>query len=242
MLPTPDAIRSAPVPDAGVPVVYRPRHGGGCHVNFHLLPGRCHYSDCIMVVMWSDSMSVKFIPLIAVAACLVACPTASDELRTSSERKQNAAADFEALMNVMLPLANRRLAIHGRVLPFGGTMSQNGKIDVPSVGWDGVQPGPEILFALYRRAFSKGAARGEYKATALVYEMRIIPPGKKHEEDAVAVALDHRDDNSVIVVFPRTCGSGLKVEQSFTVKGKREVFARRATHNNAMHQPSALVR
>jgi len=48
---------------------------------------------------------------------------------------------------------------------------------------------------------SRTLANGEYIATAIVYDSLTIPPRSEEKTDAVTVALDRRDDYSVVVFF-----------------------------------------
>ena len=73
-----------------------------------------------------------------------------------------------------------------------------------------------------------GAESGEYRATALVYDVLTTPPGKENKPDAIAVALDHRDDYSVVVYFPYSFDSNdeLVVDDPFAVECEGGVFGR----------------
>ncbi len=63
-------------------------------------------------------------------------------------------------------------------------------------------------------------------ACAIVYDIRIVPPGQTQKSDAVEVNLDHRDGLSLIVIYPYNLGSDKKVQLAppFATKGKSEIF------------------
>jgi hypothetical protein len=134
--------------------------------------------------------------------------------------------DCEQLMSAVVPFAEEMLARHHEFYPFGGTMALSGEI-AHTGGWTGEEhpPSAEII-ALLEGGFRDGAARGEYKATALVVDVRTIPPGKSEKQDAIAVRLDHRDGYSVQVLFPYSYSSSgeLLVEDPFAVKGQGSIF------------------
>jgi hypothetical protein len=73
--------------------------------------------------------------------------------------------------------------------------------------------------------FKHDATAGRIKATALVYDMLVVPPGTSIESNAIAVALDHRDHYSVIVIFPYVLNHGnLAVGAPFAQKGELRIF------------------
>lgn len=63
----------------------------------------------------------------------------------------------------------------------------------------------------------------------MVYDVRIVPPGKAEKSDAVAVDLDHRDGMSVTMYFPYHIGADKKVVfgELFASKGADEIFPRK---------------
>jgi hypothetical protein len=73
-------------------------------------------------------------------------------------------------------------------------------------------------------------AMGKVKATALVCDVRVVLPGTSEKSDAIAVALDHKDKYSVVVMFPYVLHAGkLTIGTPFAQKG--EVHC--AKHNEA---------
>ena len=111
-------------------------------------------------------------------------------------------AECEDLMNALLPTAEKMLSQHDKFYPYGGIMSPDRKIEHYSV-WTGddYQSSRELIELLKDR-FQTGAQNDEYMATAIVYNIRTIPPGKMIKQDAIAVALDHRANYSAVVIFP----------------------------------------
>lgn len=145
----------------------------------------------------------------------------------NAERMSDPKAECEDVMNAVMPFAEEMLAKHREFFPFGGTMSADGEI-AHTDGWTGDEhpPSTEVI-ELLEKAFQTGAVRGEYKATALVCDIRTVPPGKQDKQDAIAVALDHRENYSVVVVFPYsyTSEGELAIEPPFAIKGENKIFA-----------------
>jgi hypothetical protein len=135
--------------------------------------------------------------------------------------------DCETLMNALFPFAEQMLSKHGEFHPFGGAMSPSGEI-VHTAAWTGDEsPRAEELLEMMEEGFRAGAAAGEYKATAMVYDILTVPPGKTTKQDAIAVALDHRDGYSVVVIFPYTRSpfGKLKVQEPFATEGQGRIFS-----------------
>lgn len=104
-------------------------------------------------------------------------------------------------------------------------MDGSGKIAF-SAAYDGTeQPPSSDLIDMLRAGFREGAKKGQYMATALVYDVRVVPPDGGPKTDAIAVELDHRDDYSVIVYFPYHLDHGqVNLGSPFAEKGASQVF------------------
>jgi hypothetical protein len=134
--------------------------------------------------------------------------------------------ECEALIDALLPFAKQMLVRYREFLPFGGTMSPSGEI-VHAGAWTGDErpPSQEVISVL-ETGFRKGVLEGKYKATAIVIDMRVVPPGKATKQDAVAIRLDHKDGYSAQVFFPYsfTPSGELVVEMPFAVRGEGRMF------------------
>jgi len=66
-------------------------------------------------------------------------------------------------------------------------------------------------------------------ACALVYDVRVIPPGATEKSDAVAIDLNHRDGMSVTMLYPYHIAPDKKVTfgQPFAWKGADDIFTRK---------------
>ena len=135
--------------------------------------------------------------------------------------------ECEELMNALVPFAEQMLSTHREFFPFGGAMSHSGEI-VQVGGWTGdEQPQSVEVISLIEKGFQDGAALGTYKATALVVDARVVPPGKRTAQDSIAVNLDHSDGTSVVVVFPYSFSAAgeLAIEEPFAAPGDNRVFS-----------------
>jgi hypothetical protein len=143
----------------------------------------------------------------------------------SAQTSGSAKAECEGIMNALVPFAQQMLEKHGEFFPFGGTMKNNGEI-THTAGYDGRERPPSAdIIRLLNDSFRSGARSGQYKATALVYDVRVVLPSTGQESDAVAVALDHRDNYSVVVYFPyQIKGGKVAFGDVFAEKGEANVF------------------
>jgi hypothetical protein len=139
-------------------------------------------------------------------------------------------ADCEALMNLVIPFAEQMLTSYGEFFPFGGAMGPDGQL-VPVAGYDGSERAQSVdLIALMKEGFVAAARKGEYKATAIVYDVRVALPSTGEKSDAIAVSLNHRDNYSIVVLFPYKLDSGkLTVGTAYAQKGEGDIFPPRSS-------------
>ena len=110
--------------------------------------------------------------------------------------KKTPKEEVEQLMNSLLPFAEKMLNKHGEFYPYGGYMSMDGTISQLGVYDESEHPASQTLIDLMTKAFKEGAQQRKYKATAMVIDVRVIPPGSSEKTDAVQVSLDHIDNYS----------------------------------------------
>jgi hypothetical protein len=133
--------------------------------------------------------------------------------------------DCEALMNSVIPFAEQMLSSHGEFLPFGGAMRSSGEL-VSVAGYDGDErPQSSDVIRLIKEGFIEAARQGQFKATALVYDVRTVVPSTGNKSDAISVSLNHRDSYSVVVIFPYKIDNGKPtVGDAFAQKGEADIF------------------
>ena len=135
-------------------------------------------------------------------------------------------------MNSALPLAEQMLQEHGEFFPFALALNAKGQV-VAVAAHEESSPSSEDLIRQLRQIFVSQAAAGEYRATALIYDAQVQQPAKGApakgvKTDAIAVALDHRDNYSVVVFLPYRLEAGkLNLGEMFAQRGAGEVFEHR---------------
>jgi hypothetical protein len=164
-------------------------------------------------------------------ALLVANPCyAQDDQRpqalpTDNKTMSDAKSDCEVLRNSVLPFAEQMLSRYGEFYPFGAAMQPDDAI-VSIAGYDGQEHPPSAdVIRLLKEGFVAGARKSQYKATALIYDIRVTLPSTGEKSDAIAVSLNHRDNYSVIVMFPYKIEDGKPLlGVAFTQKGEADIF------------------
>jgi hypothetical protein len=133
--------------------------------------------------------------------------------------------DCEVLMNSVVPFAEQMLSNYGEFLPFGGAMRSSGEL-VSVGGYDGDEhPQSSDVIRLIKEGFIEAARQGQFRATALVYDVRTVVPSTGIKSDAIAVSLNHRDNYSVVVIFPYKIDNGkLTVGDAFAQRGEADIF------------------
>lgn len=159
---------------------------------------------------------MKFL-LIIISLCYSLIATAQDV--TSPE------ADCDKLLNATLPFAEKMLKAHGEFFPYGAALNFRDEI-VHVAGYDGRERPPSkdvILFI--KNVFLQKAKLDGYKATALVYDARIVLPSTGNKSDAIVISLNHLNDYSVKVIFPYVLSDGqLIIGEEYVERGEADVF------------------
>jgi hypothetical protein len=162
---------------------------------------------------------IKSIVLLFGASAAVAAP-----FDHATQKKQ-----LEELLTAVRPLADKMLAEHAEFFPYGATMSPDQKITAVG-GYTGDEhPKSVDVITLLKEAYRRDGATGKILACALVYDVRVVPPGQSEKTDAVAIDLDHRDGMSVTMYFPYRIDADRKVVfgELFASKGHDGIFPRK---------------
>lgn len=138
---------------------------------------------------------------------------------------KSAKEESEDLLNAALPIAERMLSEHGEFFPYAEALGNDGKF--VSIGaYDGRErPPSKDVIQILRGGLKDGARLGKYRATALVYDVRITIPAGGAKSDAIAVSLNHRAKYSVLLFFPyRLEGGRVVLGDAVAQKEENYVF------------------
>lgn len=135
-------------------------------------------------------------------------------------------SECEELLGQAVPMAGAMLTKHRAFLPFALSMSAQGDVAHVGVPMDEEHPGAQAVMDRLEEALKLGVADGTLRAAALAHDITTTPPGRDEPQDAMAVALDHRDGYSVLVVFPYAFDADgvLLIDDPFATEGEGRLF------------------
>ena len=135
--------------------------------------------------------------------------------------------ELETLLDPLLDFAQDLLRKHGEFFPFGGTIDNDGQVALSAAHTGDERPPSQEVIDLLADGMRAQASAGQIRAAAICYDSRVTPEGGA-KTDAIAVSLEHRDGDAVLVMLPYSKGrfTGLKFGQLVSVAPERRVFSR----------------
>ena len=112
----------------------------------------------------------------------------------------DAQREAEELVSAVLPQAEGMLLAHGDFFPFGGAVTLDGEITQLAVDEEHRDSSIEDVIEELKGKLRSGADTNTYRATALVFPIQAQLPGADDETEAVAIALDHQANYSVVLI------------------------------------------
>ena len=137
----------------------------------------------------------------------------------------DAQAESEELVNAVLPHAEQMLIAHGEFLPFGSAITLDGDFAQLAVGEEHRDSSMEAVVEELKSKLRSGAGTNTYRATALVFPIHAQLPGAEEDTDAVAIALDHQANFSVVLIIPYLLSDGaVEFGDAVAQQGEHEIF------------------
>lgn len=135
-------------------------------------------------------------------------------------------AELDALLDLLLKFAQQMLRKRGEFFPFGGTVSSEGQVSMTAADTGDQRPASQAVVELLAGGMRAQASAGQIRAAAICYDSRFTPEGGA-KTDAIAVSLEHRDGDAVLVMQPYSKGrfTGLKFGQLVALAPERRVFS-----------------
>jgi hypothetical protein len=146
---------------------------------------------------------------------------------TPNRQSESSRQDFNLLLEPCLSLAKRLLSKFGEFLPFGHAMRANGEIESFAFDAGPDKTGRErVDYGLI--AFREVAKTRGLRATALCFDVRVVPPGESDKSDAIEIQMEHIDGAALSVFLPyQRDSSGMFIYGTlFAAKAESMVFAR----------------
>ena len=137
----------------------------------------------------------------------------------------DAQAEAEELVNAVLPHAEGMLIAHGEIFPFGGAVTLDGEITQLAVDEEHRDSSAEDVVEVLKGKLRNGADTNTYRATALVFPIQAQLPGSDDETEAVAIALDHQANYSVVLIIPYALSDGaVEFGEAVAQQGEDDMF------------------
>jgi hypothetical protein len=134
--------------------------------------------------------------------------------------------DLDQLLSAAIPFAKEQLGKRGSFLPFGATMSTDGKVAC-NAAYEGEPTTVGSLMGLLTEAFRREASAGSIRAAALCLDARTIPPGQTEKTDAICVRVEHENGEAADVFLPYKKGwfGKIRYGELFGAARQREFFS-----------------
>ncbi|HKD35414.1 MAG TPA: hypothetical protein VKB78_01400 [Pirellulales bacterium] len=147
--------------------------------------------------------------------------------------------DMDELLNESLHAAEEFLEKIGEFFPFVVTMSPEGEISHEQEHLGEEPPAGDEAVDVLIDGLKQAAAKGRYKATALVSHAQVPSPDGQFQE-AISVALEHRNDPPVVCYLPFKQTKGrFDYGEVFAKRGQRKVFPHTAEKAAAASAPAS---
>ncbi len=137
----------------------------------------------------------------------------------------DAQTEAEELVSAVLPHAEGMLLAHGEFFPFGGAVTLDGDIAQLAVDEEHREASTEDVVEALKVKLRSGADTNTYRATALVFPIHAQLPDTDDETEAVAIALDHQANYSVVLIIPYVLADGaVEFGEAIAQQGEDDIF------------------
>jgi hypothetical protein len=133
--------------------------------------------------------------------------------------------EAQRLVSSALPFAEQLLTKYGEFFPFGRVINVDGEIGYHAAYLGDEHPASSDLIDALRQVFRQMAADDKIRASAIIYDIFTLPPERSEKQDAICIAVDHRDSYSVQVIFPYRLVDGVpEIEAPYALEGSFAIF------------------
>lgn len=152
----------------------------------------------------------------------------SADSKTADKKKAPAPKEeADRLVHYLLPKVVETLENGREFSPFGGYLRDDGQmVVVPPYSGNETRSSKELLDRMLNISLQGKVLEEKAKATAAVFDSRVVPPGQSQKTDAIAFYVDHRDSYSVNVYVPYSVDTNNKITTGkvFTTWGSNRVY------------------
>ncbi|MEM9293894.1 MAG: hypothetical protein AAGD01_19605 [Acidobacteriota bacterium] len=134
--------------------------------------------------------------------------------------------EIEEFLNQSIGFAEQMLRKFGDFYPYAVAKRLDGEFTMMSAQGDDENPDPAELVAAFEQELREGAQKGEFVATAIVYDVTIPLPPDDVESRAIGISLDHKESESLVIYMPYELdGEQISVGETFVQEGEDKIFA-----------------
>ena len=135
--------------------------------------------------------------------------------------------EFESMINTTFPFIEGLLKKHGEFFPMATALDKNDKI-VQIGTYDGSEkPTSQNVIDDLKSGLRGGVKKGDYKAIAIFYDVRIVSPTTKEKTDAVAVFVENEREATaftIIYTYSLTKDRVLTFGETWKNSTEKEIF------------------
>ena len=110
--------------------------------------------------------------------------------------------EFDALLNALLPFAQKMLEEHGAFLPFAASLAGDDSIEMVAGAAGGEAPGSRELIDRLSEGLRERARDGCLRAAGLCYHAQFTPEGEVLPMNAICASLDRAAGEPLNVLVP----------------------------------------
>ena len=130
------------------------------------------------------------------------------------------------LVDEAIGFGEQQLVKHGEFIPYGAKMQNDGSIVMVAANVDEEFPQSDDVIAALRDIMRGEAQAGEIRASCIFYDVKTKIPATGEDADAIAAAVDHREDYSVLVLYPyQVHDNNVAYADPFASKGEAAIFS-----------------
>jgi len=136
----------------------------------------------------------------------------------------DAQTEAEELVNAVLPQAEGMLIAHGEFFPFGGALTLDGELAELFLDEEHRDSPVDVIIEKLKSGLRDGAGSKNFRATALVFPIQAELSDGADETEAVAIALDHQANFSVVLIIPYVLSDGaVEFGEAIAQEGAHEI-------------------
>jgi len=135
-------------------------------------------------------------------------------------------ATIEKLMTRIVPIAERLLEQHGSFAPYGGALSRGDEVILAGgKSEEDYDCSGDVIESVVDQ-LQQYAGDGSHHALAMVLDVKMTPPGKSEETDAIRIVLEHETGESLEAFIPysRSPDGKIEYDEMFAFPGKPRFF------------------